>query len=898
MRLLGDVELRHREAGLRRLPTRAATALLALLVLAAPRSMSREELIDLLWPQADIDAGRNRLRHTLSVLRRLLEVGGEPLIDADRRSLRLRPDNIDCDAVSFAELARLGAHEAARVTYGGDLLPGFYDEWVLEWRGRLQASYERVERCLAEAPSVQPPTDDPLPAVWTRTFGIEQSVARLARLVGSERLVCVEGPGGCGKTRLCLETARVLRAETTGRRETGFDRVVFVPLADCHDEAHALDALARAARASGSDTIVSLRAAFADWSVLLVLDNFEQLVLPASRLLLRLLEALPRLHLLVSSRRRLGLAGEQRFPLEGLPVPAPADGPDDLARNPAVALFFDRARSVRPDLQPDPHMLAAVGSLVRVVGGVPLALELAASRVGAQSPAQLMALLSGAAGGGCLPLLARAGPRAGYDPRHASIEEVIDWSWRLANPGQQALLAALSCFAGDAGLQALAAMRGEPPSRVVAELDELAGQSLLRVLPAPGCGGDEVRYALLEPVREFIRGRWPPQALRRLREALSCWLLQWAAGLSPAFEPARVARELRTVLHTLSQGVESPARALELALALRPHWESAGMPGATQQALADALAAFEAGAPDPMLASASHEMLANLAYEAGSTSVALEHAEAALRWAGTDGPLRARALVRRAFFDLIPLTSGAETQDPPARAWLDEALALARLHADREGQARALQHLAALARLCRADWSQADSLLAQAQALWLALGDRRKAVGRLIQRGHCWMRLGRVEEAQACFEQCERSARELDDVHGCIHSLLALSSLFEEGRRWHEALEVTRRCIDLCWQHQFLYPLGCVLWNMPVPLAHLRQPAEAMRLVAFASRFWQATYGPLTRNDRLSMRRVRRLVSAQLGTAAAETYWIDGACMDLPRAVALALQTDARDAAY
>jgi tetratricopeptide (TPR) repeat protein len=601
--------------------------------------------------------------------------------------------------------------------------------------------------------------------------------------------------------------------------------------------------------------------------------------------------------LLVSSRRRLGLAGEQRFPLEGLPVPAPGDGPDDLARNPAVALFFDRARSVHPDLQPDAHMLAAVGSLVRVVGGVPLALELAASRVGAQSPAQLTALLSGAAGGGCLPLLARAGPRAGYDPRHASIEEVIDWSWRLASPGQQALLAALSCFAGDAGLKALAAMRVEPPSRVAAELDELAGQSLLRVLAASGSGRDEVRFALLEPVREFIRSRWPPLALRELREALSRWLLQWAAGLSPAFEPASVAQEVRTVLHTLSHAVESPARALELALALRAHWESAGMPSATQQALADALAAYEAGVPDPMLASASHEMLATLTYEVGSASVALEHAEAAVRWAGADGRLRARALVRRAFFDLMPLTGGAGTQDPPARVWLDEALALARLHADREGQALALQYLAALARLCRADWSQAESLLAQAQVLWLALGDRRKAVGRLIQRGHCWMRLGRVEEAQACFEQCERSARELDDVHGCIHSLLNLSSLFEEGRRWDEALEVTRRCIDLCWQHQFLYPLGCVLWNMPVPLAHLRQPAEAMRLVAFASRFWQATYGPLTRNDRLSMRRVRRLVSAQLGTAAAETYWIDGACMDLPRAVALALQTDARDAA-
>lgn len=254
-------------------------------------------------------------------------------------------------------------------------------------------------------------------------------------------------------------------------------------------------------------------------------------------------------------------------------------------------------------------------------------------------------------------------------------------------------------------------------------------------------------------------------------------------------------------------------------------------------------------------------------------------------------PMRARALVRRAWLDLASGRNAdpAGPQDTPAQGWLDEALALARAHGDRDAQAHALHQLAVLACHRRADWVGGEALLAQSQALWLALGDRRKAFARLRNRGQCWLRLGRADDARACFEECERSAHELGDVVGRIDSLLSLSSLLAMQRRWREALVVDRRCVALCWRHCHRHGLAYALWNPPRALAHLRRPVPAMRPMAFAATYWETTFGPLAQADRQTVRRVRGLVHAQLGAARAEALWVEGASMDIAGAVELAL---------
>jgi tetratricopeptide (TPR) repeat protein len=284
--------------------------------------------------------------------------------------------------------------------------------------------------------------------------------------------------------------------------------------------------------------------------------------------------------------------------------------------------------------------------------------------------------------------------------------------------------------------------------------------------------------------------------------------------------------------------------------------------------------------------------LAYTRFEAGFAAEALAHAEAALALAGADSLHRSRALVRRAWVELAAGRSGddADAHAQRLQGWLQEALALARAAADPQAQARALHQLAVVASHLHDDWVGAEALLARSQALWQTLGDRRKAQARLRNRAQCWLRQGRMEEARRCFEQCARAAQDDGDWVGQIDSLLSLSSLLSLQRQWQAALDIDRRCVALCWQRWHRHGLAYALWNPPRALARLRRPAVAMRLMAFAATNWEANFGPLARADRLTVKRVRGLVRAQLGPDRADALWAEGAALSITQAVDLALQ--------
>lgn len=926
VQLLGCVQAHGLHQQVEHFPTRAVAALLARLALAPARQHPREELVELLWPGAEPSAGRNRLRQALSVLKALLEPPaqeGRQVILANRQALWVAPGALSCDVLAFEALARAGDAASALALYAGDLMPGHYEDWVQEERLRLAGIAAALREQLGQQQpgSAAAPEGPPaqaaaaaqratlaepaaLPRYLTRLYGIETAAAQLRASVLAQRLVTHIGPGGSGKTRLAVAVASSLQADPAATRAGGglpFAAVRFVSLVACRDERTMLEHIARCLGLPGAQSAEELLPALQGRPMLLVLDNLEQLVGPAMQRLAELLAAAPELHLLATSRTRLGLDGETLCAAEPLPLPpAPLQAPDlqALAANPAVALFLDRARASRADFHLSPHNAAAVADLVRELGGLPLAVELAASRVRSFPPAQLLALLRQQPGSAQLALLQRRGPRAAHDSRHASMSAVLDWSWQLLNPAERRLLQALALWPGDAGLATLAQGAGLPEAEAAAGLDELLLHGLLR-----SSGEQAMRFAMAEPVREYVlQGLGDAAALQ---QRLRTWLLQWAEQLPPLASPRQVAPELPAVYELLAHAAQLGPAALRLAVCLRGHWERDPLPLRLQQALEDLVQALAtqdgkgpaAGSALASLLSQSFEMLAYLRFGAGFAERAREHAEAALQHAGAEPALRARALVRRAWIEVAAGRAGdrAGPQHQQARAWLEQALQLGRQCGDREVQARALQQLGVMAGHLHAEASGADpaaaeALFASSQALWEALGHHAHANARLRNRAQCWRVMGRADEAMQAYQRCLQAAVAEDDWVGQIDCHISMAELLAQQRRWQQALHSNRQALALCWQRWFRHGLAYALWNPALALAHLRQPQAALQLMAFAAVFWGSQFGPLVAADRHHLRRVRRLATVQLGRERAQRLWAQGEALDVASAVALVLQ--------
>ncbi len=942
VRLLGDVSLRRGAQQLTHLPSRAATALLARLAMAPERAHAREELIELLWPGVSMSIGRNRLRQVLSVLKAVLEQGASaPVIVADRLSLRVAPGALSCDVIWFEAAWRAGQHEQARSLYGGELLPGHFDEWIADERLRLTALADRLpaltglpaaDRAVptsghalagsargqtadaraASASSQALPSSATVPAYLTRFFGREADSARLRAEVLAHRLVTLVGPGGAGKTRLAAELASGLcgapRLHWPGPGvESPFDPLLFVPLVTCTSPIELLQALATVVGCEAD--LAAIERGMAGRHALVVLDNAEHLREAVAELAQSLLARLPRLHLLVTSRLVLGIDGERECVLGTLPLTTREPSLAVAAANPAMALFVDRARAARADFQLGPDNLAAVLALVQALDGMPLALELAAARCRTLSPADMVQWLTpataaapGAAGRTPTPaldLLARSGPRAHRDPRQASMERVIAWSWELLPAPAQDLLAALTVFRGGGTVAAVAAVCALTPAQAGLHLDLLVSHSLVQVLVQvqrpPHAPNQNERYGLLELIREFAAARLAAPRAAALRAAQRQWLLGWARHHGVAPVPALIEPELANV-HAAVLGAAADgaaAEAMQLALALRDYWELDGMPPHSQHALEQALAGATPHLPPhpPLhpwptaLRCDAHELLAYTSLGAGDGHHALAHADAALALAGDDPARRGRCLLRRVWVELA-----ADYQAAGQAAPLAEVMALAQRTGDQALQARALHQQGILQRYQGKDLIQAEALFAQAQALWAALGNQRLAHARLRNRAQCWAAQGLHRQALASFEQCERAARADGDWVGIIDSTLGAATALHALRRWPEAVAVGRECIRVAWHRHHAHGLAYALWNIVHPLLRCGRPADAVGLMAQASQYWTEHMGALSAEDQRDIAKIKRLAGVRLGRSEVEALWHQGSLRSVAQAVAIALR--------
>ncbi|HEV2124968.1 MAG TPA: helix-turn-helix domain-containing protein [Chloroflexota bacterium] len=361
-----------------------------------------------------------------------------------------------------------------------------------------------------------------LPVPPTPLVGRERELAELRAMVqGGARLVTLTGAGGVGKTRLALEVARELAGHFA-------DSTALVSLAPLSDAAFVLPTVAHAlglSEAASQPAREVLRNQLHDRQLLLVLDNLEH-VLEAAPEIAALIEMCPRLAMLATSRAPLRLRGEREYPLGPLPVPSLSHVPevDDLADNPAVALFVERARHVYPDFELTRSNAAAVAAVCRRLDGLPLALELAAARTRVLDPTTMLARLDRV-----LPVLT-GGPRD-LPERQRTMEAAIRWSHGLLEPAEQALFRRLSVFAGGWDLQAAAAVGvGEHISDEVLDLlASLVERSLVMV-----DRGERVRYRMLEPVRQYAMERLGEAgAVEETRRRHAEYYLEFAEQVEP-----------------------------------------------------------------------------------------------------------------------------------------------------------------------------------------------------------------------------------------------------------------------------------------------------------------------------------------------------------------------------
>jgi predicted ATPase len=275
-----------------------------------------------------------------------------------------------------------------------------------------------------------------VPARLSSFVGRKKEMAELRRLLPHTRVLTLLGPGGCGKTRLAVEFARQQQSRFA-------DGSILVELASLRDPTMVANAIAAAAglTLTTEDPVTELSRRLRDKQLLAVVDNCEHLIAAVATALTQLLGDCIGISVLATSRERINIDGETAWRVPSLGLPQEDDDADSVAGADSVRLFVDRARSLRPGFEVDAANAHGIATICRRLDGVPLAIELAASRVTTLSPAGILGRLEDRF------RLLTGGSRNAVE-RHQTLRAAIDWSYALLDPSERILLQRLSVFVG------------------------------------------------------------------------------------------------------------------------------------------------------------------------------------------------------------------------------------------------------------------------------------------------------------------------------------------------------------------------------------------------------------------------------------------------------------------
>ncbi|MGI9621821.1 MAG: ATP-binding protein, partial [Acidimicrobiales bacterium] len=347
------------------------------------------------------------------------------------------------------------------------------------------------EAAVPEPGDVATPSN--LPAPLSSFVGRESETADITEHLGRSRLVTLVGVGGVGKTRLAVRAARLL----SGQFDDGVRFVDLVPVRDPDVLVDAFGGAVGLPPKSDLSPVDQLTSYLSSQELLLVVDNCEHLLVEVSDLVRRLLQAAPDMRVLATSRQPLGIEGEVARTVHPL-------DPSTTA----VELFGDRATLVRPDFMLADANEAHVRRICERLDGIPLAIELAAARLGAISVGQIEEHLDDR-----FRLLTSS---IGPDERHWTLLATMDWSHDLLGGEERTLLAGLSVFSGGFTLEAATAVGVGSDETDLDVMDRLAGLIAASLVVFDDAEGDP-RYSLLETVRQYAADTLTPDEEARVR---------------------------------------------------------------------------------------------------------------------------------------------------------------------------------------------------------------------------------------------------------------------------------------------------------------------------------------------------------------------------------------------
>ena len=661
---------------------------------------------------------------------------------------------------------------AATFALLADRLPGGIGlqdlgEQRLKDLGRAERVFQVTGSGLAYGFGVLRSLDDPalrhnLPSQATSFVGRTVELTELRALVsGGSRLITIAGPGGIGKSRLALQVA----ADVLDGNGDGVWLVELAPVAEPELVTRTAATALRVSEAPGQRMLDTLIDAIGDRDLLLILDNAEQVLGAVAELADAVIRSCPRVCLLVTSREPLGISGEHVFRVPGLAVP-PADlaAPDRLAAFESVQLFAEHAALHRRDFIVDDASAAAVAAICVRLDGIPLALELAAARLGSLSVSEINARLDQRF------RLLTTGNRTAL-PRHQTLRALMDWSYDLLSSEEQIVFDRLSVFAGGWTLDAAEAVaRGGDVAewQVLDLLAALVGKSLVQAEVIHS----STRYRLLETMRHYGAERLALRAGSELQDARVAHRDHYLSLVETAATRLRgpdehrwldkIEAEFDNIRAALAFSIADPDSAepgLRLATELKWFCYMRGHSGEIIEALSVLLARPDARQPTRCRARAL-AATCHLLNNSGRNPVIPSMAEEAITIARglADDFVAGDALCALCWFTFLA------GDLPAALAMIDEAVALARSAGKPHLLTTALGHRAAF----KGEAGDLDAATADQQevlALARAAGDNYVLVITLVNLGLDQIGAGELQAAVASLQEALRVA----EAHGYQH---------------------------------------------------------------------------------------------------------------------------------